>query len=149
LQIMVTILPHFCRNPHGMIDDMFGISLLVLFMIFIILVIAGILKKRDKIALKIAGSEEIKNVDAQIKWIPFAYRLVSVIGGMYCFGKSVGYIPMIIQSFIYKRQDTINYHQMNSIISLVILIIAGTYLICGAPHFVRWQTKKTIVMNES
>lgn len=110
--------------------------------VFIILIIATILKKRDKIALKIAGSEEFKDVDAQVKWIPFSFRLTSIIAGLYCLSRAATSIPsFLISGFLPETRM----HNANVYVVLA-LLIAGIYLICGAPHFVKWQVKKTMEM---
>jgi hypothetical protein len=132
------------RSSSGMeLDDMLVIIPSLLIIIFSIIVILYILKKRDKLALKIAGSPEIQNIDAEIKWIPFAYRLISVLTGMYCLYRACGSIPGIAAKLFYGSKYPIPYGNYST---LILSLIAGIYLLCGAPHFVRWQTKKTIEM---
>jgi hypothetical protein len=116
-----------------------GMILSFLFYVVIILVIAGVLRKRNGISLKIAGDEEIKEIDVQVKWIPFAYRLISVIAGLFCFYRAGTYLQRI---GISRFQP--NWGIFEIIFIFVPLIAAGIYFLCGAPHFIRWQVKKTM-----
>lgn len=125
-------------------SSIFFILLYIFIMIFIMLVIAEILRKRDKIAIKIAGIEEIENVDAQVKWVPFSYRLISIAAGMYFFVRAAEYMPRLLGNFISERGYKAGFGNYGTITSVFIFMILGTYLLCGAPHFVRWQARKTM-----
>lgn len=124
---------------------------LPIFNIVLIAVIVRIICKRERIADKIVGIEEIQGPDSQVEWIPFAFRLISVIAGMYCFFRVVGYLPTVFNDFLVRQayQGKVSpgsYMIYDKLLIVVMLLIAGTYLLCGAPHFVRWQIKKTIEM---
>ncbi|MBN1788619.1 MAG: hypothetical protein JW806_09540 [Sedimentisphaerales bacterium] len=124
------------------------VSLLV--QIIILILIITILYKRGKIAEKIVGETENSPPGSQLDWIPFAYRLMSVIAGLSCFRHIMYYITQIASRLVFRMQTDTQYIIQNSMlpscISLLMLLAAGIYLICGAPHFVRWQVKKTLEM---
>ncbi|MEN6385648.1 MAG: hypothetical protein ABFD79_10670 [Phycisphaerales bacterium] len=116
-----------------------GMILVALVYIIIILVVIGVLQKRNSLALKIANDDELKEVDVQIKWIPFTYRLVSVIAGLFFLFKAATYLQRIGISRFSSESGI-----FEITLTIIILIAAGIYFLCGAPHFVRWQIKKTL-----
>ena len=115
------------------------------------------LYKREWLAKWIVGTDAIAEPDSQIQWLPAAFRLVCVAAGMYCLytvGWDVIYrlIPLI-QYYMsksdtprlgYKVLYTANILNIEQIIGWLIMLAIGIYLVCGAPHFVRWQVKKTL-----
>jgi hypothetical protein len=139
-------------SSKGQFDKtgMFWTIVLFLVEILIVFVIANILKKRDSIVEKIVGPEESSAPASQLQWIPFAYRLMSVLAGMYCFYHVASYIAKLTTLFIgrlaYKQMRADWMMGFNEYVAIILLIAAGIYLLCGAPHFVRWQVKKTIEM---
>jgi len=124
------------------------ISLIIVAM----LIILKILFKRDKIAEKIAGGEEKPMYITQTDLAPFVFRLTCVIAGMYCFYRatssisSIAYHPLYMGIFEKMKLDFLCISQFIGYIEVVILLAGGFYLVSGAPHFVRWQVKKTIEM---
>ncbi|OQA02593.1 MAG: hypothetical protein BWY69_00986 [Planctomycetes bacterium ADurb.Bin401] len=139
---MISVFHSTMKNIKGELETIFGVVIIYLIFLIIALILIKILRSRDKIAIKIAGSEEFANVDAQVKWIPFAFRLTSIIAGMYCMVRVVSYIPRIAGNYIVKevnaRGSGIRIEEFATV------LIAGIYLLYGAPHFVNWQAKKTM-----
>jgi hypothetical protein len=150
IQTLFMVISSYSKD-HGNRSDIFLMCAMLLITILITSVIANILKKRDKIAEKMVGVEQVQNPVSQIEWIPFAFRLTSVIAGMYCFYRAVSSITTLTS---HVTANWSSYRQMESgwLIMLkeysfvFILVAVGIYLLCGAPHFVRWQVKKTIEM---
>jgi len=144
----------FANTSNRQIDikDILMISASIAFQLVIILFLITVLCRRDKIAEKIVGKTEIFSVpQSQLDWIPFAYRLVSVIAGLYCFSTAIFYLGRLANSFMFRMRSSGSFAVFNSeiieqCISLFIVLAVGIYLFCGAPHFVRWQVRKTIEM---
>jgi len=124
-----------------------AIGLLVYFLIY----------QHDKLAKKIVGSEQLPEPDSQIQWLPVAFRLVCIAGGIYFLSAVLRHTTYVIgQLAVFKAHThtikantytTFYTHALFSFRSLlpwVIMLICGIYLLCGAPHFVRWQVKKTL-----
>jgi hypothetical protein len=119
-------------------------------LLIIVLVVSQIIYRRNKIADKIVGIEETASPQSQVEWIGFSYRLISIIAGLYCFYRATNAASMmLLNSIMIMKSKSPNSGTMldkqiygNALI-LVILLAAGTYLLCGASHFVRWQVKKT------
>jgi hypothetical protein len=114
----------------------------------IFLVVLQVLYRRNKFVDKIVGVEETASPQSQVEWIGFSYRLISVIAGLYCFYRAANYVSMLFMNIILKSRMAKNVLSIDSqiysySIILVVLLAAGVYLLCGAPHFVRWQVKKT------
>jgi hypothetical protein len=107
--------------------------------------------KREKLAQKIVGSEQLPEPDSQIQWLPVALRLICVAGGIYFIFTVLWRIIYIITQYAYLKAQK-DAHTLYScapfnafdILPCVITLICGIYLLYGAPHFVRWQTKKTL-----
>lgn len=133
--------------------DIFAIITTILSLLGIVVVLVVILLKRDKISAKILGQCQEPLPEAQINWVSFSFRLVSIIAGLYFLGKTIQYIEQII-FFLTMRPNwpqTLSgfgdYHQiLCECVGLFFFMVIGIYLLCGAPHFVRWQTKKTMEM---
>jgi len=112
------------------------------------------LYKREELAKKIVGASELPEPDSQIQWLPVAFRLVCVAAGMYCLHIVLWNMTYtLIQYFSfkpyaaqagYKVMYTAKILNIEQILNWLITLAAGIYLVCGAPHFVRWQVKKTL-----
>ncbi|MGD0784575.1 MAG: hypothetical protein ABR969_02040 [Sedimentisphaerales bacterium] len=150
VQMLFMLIFYYSKTPKDQTSMLLGFIMFFI-MILIVLVISNTLRRRDKIAEKIVGVESPQNPVSQVEWIPFAFRLISVIAGMYCFYRVAVQIAAMASHFMANRSS---YRQMESgwLIMLkehlvvFILVAAGIYLLCGAPHFVRWQVRKTIEM---
>jgi hypothetical protein len=120
-----------------------AIGLLVYFLIY----------QHDQLAKKIVGSEQLPEPDSQIQWLPVALRLICVAGGIYFLNTVLWQTTRVIsQLATFKSYASANYRAINpyapfnyqSLLPWIIMLICGVYLLCGAPHFVRWQVKKTL-----
>jgi hypothetical protein len=112
--------------------------------------------KRESLAKKIVGSEQLPEPDSQIQWLPVALRLICIAGGIYflmlvlwdttyVIGKIAAFKARNTYAYTnYKAIYTYAPFSSQNIIRWVIMLICGIYLLCGAPHFVRWQVKKTL-----
>ncbi|MDD5063549.1 MAG: hypothetical protein PHQ35_02160 [Phycisphaerae bacterium] len=107
--------------------------------------------KNENLARIIVGSEQLPEPDSQIQWLPVALRLVCIAAGLYFITNVLWHITYVInQLAFFKAQEnahTIYSHaHFNSrdLLPWIIMLICGVYLLCGAPHFVRWHVKKIL-----
>jgi len=104
--------------------------------------------KRDSLAKKIVGSEQLPEPDSQIQWLPVSLRLICIAGGIYFLNNVLWRTTHIIsQLALLKAKNAYsNYAPFSprNILPWVIMFICGVYLLCGAPHFVRWQVKRIL-----
>jgi len=105
--------------------------------------------RSDLFANKIVGKEELPDVECTFNWFPFAMRLTAVVVGFLFLEKAIvvwdiliSHIGFIFKSATFKGMDQVHLY---GVIFLIYLAVS-VYLLCGAPHFVRWQVKKTIEM---
>ncbi len=109
---------------------------------------------RDKWARNIVGTVDLPDPDVQIQWLPVAFRLVAVVAGLFCLYKLVVKIILVVLRLAmakgpssspgYIQIFTSKILTVEQILDWLILLVIGIYFLCGAPHFVRWQVKKTI-----
>jgi len=127
-----------------------GVFAFMIVQMAILLVVLQVLYRRNKIADKIVGIEKTASPQSQIEWIGFSFRLISVIAGLYCFYRAASAVGMLIIDFWRNKMAggriAANEPIYSKYLILAILLTAGIYLLCGAPHFVKWQVKKTIEM---
>jgi len=149
LAIQIVIYPlamlSYGYRGRGSLGEIF---VFMIVQIVILLVVVQVLYKRNKIADKIVGVEETASPQSQVEWIGFSYRLISVIAGLYCFYRAAGVVGMLIMNIIIKSKMANSKMAADSqiyshFVITAILLTGGVYLLCGAPHFVRWQVKKT------
>ena len=87
--------------------------------------------------------------------VAFAFRLVAVVVGLLCLFWTAPLLVRIISELTANREHEFEgYRQLFTgsrgyltwgyVGSAAIRLAAGIYLVCGAPHFVRWQVKKTM-----
>lgn len=109
--------------------------------------------KSESLAKKIVGSEQLPEPDSQIQWLPVALRLICIAGGIYFLNTVLWQTTQVIsQLAAFKSYTDTNYKVIytyapfnyQSLLPWIIMLICGVYLLCGAPHFVRWQVKKTL-----
>jgi len=125
-----------------------GFCMAVLFYLFFF--------KSSELAQKIVGKDELDEPQSQIQWLPVAFRLVSVAAGLnllivfiwsttdiisrYLLYSKTSYSSPGFKTF-YTGPGLVN---IEKIISSLVMLIIGIYLLCGAPHFVRWHVKKLL-----
>ena len=109
--------------------------------------------KVDGLAKKMVGVEDLPQPQGQAYWLPLAFRLVCVAAGLYFLyaftTELVWFLHGIARQMTLKiNQNQLftgqNYRSWNQIFSSGVKLTAGIYLVCGAPHFVRWHVKKTL-----
>jgi hypothetical protein len=108
------------------------------------LVIYALVWKTDFWSAKIAGPDERDG--AEIWWLPFAFRLASVCAGILYLSWAISALASITVRYIQMMDPRFTFRPMpwHNVVGWVIQLGLAIYLLCGAPHFVRWQVKKTI-----
>jgi hypothetical protein len=109
---------------------------------------------RDKWARNIVGTADLPDPDVQIQWLPVAFRLIAVVAGLFCLYRLVVKIILVVLRLAmakgpssspgYVQYFTSKILTVEQMLDWLILLVIGIYFLCGAPHFVRWQVKKTI-----
>ncbi len=105
--------------------------------------------KRESLAKKIVGSEQLPEPSSQIQWLPVALRFICIAGGIYFLSSVLWHATYVINqlAFFKARENarTIYYtyapFNYQSLLPWMIMLICGIYLLCGAPYFVRWHVQ--------
>ncbi len=112
--------------------------------------------KNESLAKKIVGSEQLPEPESQIQWLPVALRLICIASGIYFLSNFIWHSTSIIGTLAAFRTSSQNingstyvssyYPPFNyrSLLPSILMLICGVYLLCGAPHFVRWHVKKIL-----
>lgn len=104
--------------------------------------------KREQLAKKIVRANEAPEPDSQIQWLPVAFRLLCITAGLYCLHTVAWRIMYNLTRYaMYKGQAAQYARQFLNIeqtVSWLVMLAIGIYLVCGAPHFVRWHVKETL-----
>jgi hypothetical protein len=103
--------------------------------------------RREWLAEKIVGPGTNYEPGSHAPWFPPALRLSCIFAGLYCLYSAAWHVTQIINllSWYVERGVTSRTVQspLSEVVGLSLILAAGIYLLCGAPHFVRWQVKKT------
>ncbi len=115
------------------------------------LVIYALVWKADFWSAKITHAD--KPDQAEIWWLPFAFRLAAVCAGIIILSWSISTITSTIARYAQIMSLSSSIMSLSSsrasipwlmLVAWIIQLALAIYLICGAPHFVRWHVKKTI-----
>lgn len=152
---LLNLLPQLSMNLAMMLyGDLGNYSIIEKIMIFlwmllhitVILVIAYQLLFRGRLwAGKIVGEQADESQKVVIS-LSATYRLAFVVCGTLITFWALSYVPrffIILYSRYQQGMFRNGYDWLNLLIAPIRLTI-GIYLLCGAPHFVRWQVKKTL-----
>jgi hypothetical protein len=121
---------------------------LIVSLCFIWFVFYYLICHSDKFAQRVVGQgDELPDPPSPSVWYPFALRLAVVITGVLFLQKAISlssslvhYIRFAFQSNTLEGMRQVYEYAVYFLIYLAISI----YLLTGAPHFVRWQVKKTL-----
>jgi hypothetical protein len=152
LQTLLTILHSVAMMPflaYSKTQIPIMIILLAIYIVITLAVIYFLFRGANRFSDKIVKQENID--DTQISGVAFAFRLVCVITGVLFLYWTIPNLIVTVSAYISNMSDESVqrriYTGMSSktdIAKYVILLGLGIYLAYGAPHFVRWQVKKTI-----
>lgn len=106
------------------------------------------LYRREELAHRIVGKQQPRQPQSQIEWLPTAFHLICIFAGLYCLFTTSSRIlhTVLVYFFYYNRAPvhTTNVLSAEHVLNWLPTLTAGVYLLCGAPHFVRWQLRKTL-----
>lgn len=136
---LIYVIPHGKGMAHfGMVMGQIaivGVSLAALYYVFWV--------KRDWLTVKIVGTEPSSEPAPSVSWLPAAYRLVCMAAGLHCLYaltfQMTGFLLRSSYTAVARTTPT-----PADFVNWAILLAAGLYLCWGAPHFVRWQMKRTL-----
>jgi hypothetical protein len=116
-----------------------GLWLVALFYVFAV--------RREQLSRKIVGTDALPEPDSQIQWLPVAFRLICIAAGLYCLHTVAWRMVSDLSIYFFHKADA-RYVEMplraDQILSWLMMLAIAVYLLCGAPHFVRWHVKKTL-----
>jgi hypothetical protein len=109
------------------------------------------LYRREHLAKRIVGAGELAEPDSHMLWLPAALRLVCIAAGLYSLNLVTWNTTRILATYLMYKSHihahttfTRSVLSTESLLSCLVMAALGIYLVCGAPHFVRWQLKKTL-----
>lgn len=111
---------------------------------FIAAVYYFLIHRASNTAQKIVGKDDLPDPINPSAWFPFALRMAAVIAGFFALSRAVSTSSMIFQDLLISLQahgTTTQFYK--SLFYAVVQLAIAIYLLCGAPHFVRWQMRKT------
>jgi len=112
--------------------------------------------KSEQLAKRIVGTDELLEPDSPVKWLPVAFKLISIAAGLYCLHIVLWQVTStLIRYAMYKPRSVPGYKtiytgyagrflNVEEVLVWLIMLAIGIYLVCGAPHFVRWHVRKTL-----
>ncbi|HLB74312.1 MAG TPA: hypothetical protein VJJ98_09865 [Sedimentisphaerales bacterium] len=124
-----------------------AVGQLVSFALFAVcsgLVVYALIWKADFLSAKITGIYE--SDQAEVWWLPFAFRLASVCAGILLLSWSISSLTSIIATYVRMADPRFANRPMpwERLVGGIIQLPLAIYLVCGAPHFVNWQVRKTL-----
>lgn len=136
-----------------------GILCFAVFAVFIAVITFFLIFNNDSLARKMAGLGDQLNPAAKTLWLSSSLRVAAVFCGLILLSASIPTIrnillvPIRIRPFIneiflfdsYPKPLLMPFSKWCRIIYNFLKIILAVYLLCGAPHFVRWQFRHSII----
>ncbi|MBN1124334.1 MAG: hypothetical protein JXA82_04945 [Sedimentisphaerales bacterium] len=121
-----------------------GSMTLIVLAVFLLILF---LKKVDRLAQYATGPEEAAETAQNINWVSLLFRLICCITGFiflfkFILGMAEGY--RLFHLLVQVNQERALPRELLQIASWILLLPVTIYLLCGAPHFVRWHVKKTL-----
>jgi hypothetical protein len=113
---------------------------------FIVAVFYFLIYRTDIIARKIIKQDDFPEPTNPSAWYPFAMRLTVMMGGFFFLSKTLSTLSSTVNQIQFQyslRSDGSMWRFYGYLIYLLIYLAISIYLLSGAPHFVRWQIKKT------
>lgn len=129
-----------------------AIALWLVYLLYLAAVIYFLIYKSEKWAGKIVTASDPQDDDNnnnQIQWLPAIFRLVAVAAGIFFIYRFATGISQMLSYFSVMRKANVDNPQkfslfLKTFLGWVTTLPIGIYLLYGAPHFVRWQVKKTL-----
>ena len=146
----------FIPLTEGRISPITGFSIFTAAIIFFFIF------KNDFLARKMAGTGEKLNPETQAFWLITSLRLSLVFCGLILLCTSIPSIikillipthirPAVNEILVFKKFPTslvLSLREWSTITFNFGEAILAIYLLCGAPHFVRWQLKHSFAHSQ-
>lgn len=116
---------------------LFGYLCLLYFLLF---------RRADIFARKIVGPADSPEPENPGGWYPFALRLTMIAAGFLFLGRSISMLGRATHMFqvMFRAENLSGINQAYEYgIYFLLYFFISIYLLCGAPHFVRWHIRKT------
>lgn len=140
-------------------SPLIGILCFAVFAVFIAVITFYLIFNNDSLARKMAGPGDQLNPAAKTLWLSSSLRVAAVFCGLILLSASIPTIrnillvPIRIRPFIneiilfdrYPKPLLMPFSKWCRIIYNFLKLILAVYLLCGAPHFVRWQFRHSII----
>lgn len=115
-----------------------------------IAIIVVFIKYREKIAGWMIKTDKLPQIPSDIDWITLSLRLTCISSGILFLPRVFFKLANLMLSLSYKfrSDDDAKMHLSggfsipHNVVLIAALAIIVIYLLCGAPHYVRWQSKK-------
>ena len=124
-----------------------AVASVLVILLFAAAVYYVLIHKRDVLAKRVVGDGGIAEPQTPVQWLPVAFRLICIVAGMVFLYRFVTRIHVLMQMFAYliKADQPLRANwRWTRIWESVVLLPFAVYLLCGAPHFVRWHVGKTL-----
>lgn len=121
---------------------------LIVYTLAIIIMVYYLFVNREWSARKIIDDYQIPETSQSLSWLPVAIRLICIVAGLYCIHSALMYLPTLLSilEIIKNSGKSGDYTKyiFSMVFQMALYLCAGVYLVYGAPHFVRWQVRKTL-----
>ena len=139
-------LPYFLFYDSSVRPFVFASLLSSIFAIaYAILIIYVLFYKANFLTEKIVGAETPS--EAKAWWLPFSFRLTAVFCGIYFMYHLIPSVVAAVSEYVMPLPEGV-YYQRNlrwdKVANWVVSSALAIYLLFGAPHFIRWQVRKTL-----
>jgi hypothetical protein len=114
---------------------------------FLAAAIIFLIIQRKKWAEKIVACATVSEPQTKTDWLPFAFRLTVIGVGLMMVPRVIFKVTSLLQAAAIEKVGGISVSggpSVGTFLDLALLTVLTTYLVCGAPHFVKWQVKKTL-----
>jgi len=157
LGISATVnLCHYLSMLTSLVQNTSALRLILFLFVFIIVLIAIIyllIFKNDRLALKMAGPDEVPNTESEALWLAASLRLVAIFYGLILLSTSIPTIlnilvsplhirPLINEIFAFRtfpKSLILTTSQWSTMIYNFLKAILAVYLLYGWPQFIRFQ----------
>lgn len=140
-------------------SPLIGIVCFAVLAVFIAVITFFLIFNNDSLARKMAGPGDQLNPADKTLWLSSSLRVAAVFCGLILLSVSIPTIrnillvPIRIRPFIneiflfdrYPKPLLMPFSKWCEIIYNFLKLILAAYLLCGAPHFVRWQFRHSII----
>lgn len=139
-------------------SPLFGILCFTVFAVFFAVITFFLIFNNDSLARKMAGPGDQLNPTAKALWLYASLRVATIFCGLILLSTSIPTIrnillvpirirPLINEIFLFDsfpKSLLLPFPKWCAIIYNSLKLISAVYLLCGAPHFLRWQSRHSI-----